>query len=229
MPGRRNRKGKFGRKRRRAPRNVIAKPPKQVSSTGLPITKIVKMRYVQSYTLDPGIGTVAHQIFRANSIYDPDGTGSGHQPLGADQWATLYGKYQVIASKITLRLASQGAAAYSGTGVVTLRLSTDSVPSGSFDSVDLEQRNCKWRVYNSGYAGNNWSMTKGFGMRRFFQLTTYDDDTTMRNFGANPAEEAFFIVSARGVDAASNPDAVDFVAQVDYVVMLRDPLDLGAS
>lgn len=218
-----------GRKKYRRKKNAVIRPPKPLSSSGLPLTKVVKMRYVHSFTLDAGIGTVAHQVFRANSIFDPDLTGTGRQPLGHDEWNNFYGTYQVIGSKIRLSVASQGAAAYTGTGIITLRLTHDPAPSGGFDTVDLEQRDCSWKVYNSGYAGNNWKMSKGFSLRRFFQTTTLDDDTTMRAFGANPAKEGYYVISTRGVDATGNPDAVDIVAQIDYIVMLRDPKDLASS
>lgn len=35
--------------------------------------------------------------FRLNSIYDPDLTSTGHQPLGRDQLALLYNRYRVFA------------------------------------------------------------------------------------------------------------------------------------
>lgn len=39
-------------------------------------------------------------MFRLNSLYDPDYTGTGHQPLGFDQWASVYDKYYVRRARI---------------------------------------------------------------------------------------------------------------------------------
>lgn len=41
-----------------------------------------------------GLGIV--NTFRANSLFDPDFTGVGAQPLGFDQWSALYSTYRVI-------------------------------------------------------------------------------------------------------------------------------------
>jgi len=62
----------------------------------------VVLKYNQVITMVnvAGIGT---HVFRLNSLFDPDLTGTGHQPLGFDQWATLYGEYQVMGSRIKVR------------------------------------------------------------------------------------------------------------------------------
>ena len=36
-----------------------------------------------------------------NSLFDPDFTGTGHQPYYFDQFATIYQRYTVIGSKLT--------------------------------------------------------------------------------------------------------------------------------
>lgn len=38
--------------------------------------------------------------FRGNSVYDPDYTSTGHQPRTFDTYATLYGKFRVLSTKI---------------------------------------------------------------------------------------------------------------------------------
>lgn len=68
-------------------------------STGIPDRMIVKLVYEGVYA---ATGPFIY-AFRANSIYDPDYTGTGGQPLGRDQWATLYSKYRVFASKIEVK------------------------------------------------------------------------------------------------------------------------------
>ena len=52
------------------------------------------------------MGAVSLWKFGANSIQDPDITGTGHQPMGHDQMALLYNKAIVIGSKITARFTN---------------------------------------------------------------------------------------------------------------------------
>jgi len=71
---------------------------------------VVKLAYAQFNQLTSGANLFANQIYRGNSIFDPDLTGVGHQALGHDQWATLYEAYRVLSSTITVTATSQDTA-----------------------------------------------------------------------------------------------------------------------
>lgn len=52
--------------------------------------------YTSKFGIDPAtLGVVALHQFRLNSLFDPDLTGVGTQPVGFDQYAALYEKYRV--------------------------------------------------------------------------------------------------------------------------------------
>lgn len=67
----------------------------------------VKMRYQDGVVLAStaliGFTTYA---FRTNSLFDPDWTGTGHQPYRFDQLAAIYRKYTVVGSKITVEFTT---------------------------------------------------------------------------------------------------------------------------
>lgn len=44
-------------------------------------------------------GALGDNIYRGNSLFDPDLTGTGGQPNGFDQWAAFYASYTVLGSK----------------------------------------------------------------------------------------------------------------------------------
>ena len=52
------------------------------------------LSYADSYAISPA--TVPVHVLRMNSIYDPDYTTTGHQPMGRDQLAELYNRYRVL-------------------------------------------------------------------------------------------------------------------------------------
>ena len=59
----------------------------------IPQRYIATMKYSQTFLLSdvsPG------WTFNLNSIFDPDRTGTGHQPYGHDTFQTLYNRYRVI-------------------------------------------------------------------------------------------------------------------------------------
>lgn len=67
---------------------------------------ITQLRYADIFQLTgdatPGIiGT--EQTFRLNSLFDPDLTNSGHQPMGFDQIKPFYNSYQVMSVEVKYR------------------------------------------------------------------------------------------------------------------------------
>lgn len=63
-----------------------------------PQRMIVSHKYAEGVTLTITTGTqAAGYNWNLNSIYDPNRSGTGHQPYGRDQYAGIYQKYRVIA------------------------------------------------------------------------------------------------------------------------------------
>lgn len=63
-----------------------------------------KMTYVDSNTLSTGVAGVfgTEQVFRLNSLFDPNFTGTGRQPYCYDQITPLYRYYQVFGVNIEI-------------------------------------------------------------------------------------------------------------------------------
>lgn len=75
-------------------------------------------RYSDSFDTTLTTGTIFDQIFRANSLFDPDRTNTGHQPLGFDQYALLYNRYHIYAISWHFTAASAADAYHVAIGVV---------------------------------------------------------------------------------------------------------------
>lgn len=54
----------------------------------------------------PAAGTVATNVFRMNSVYDPDLTGTGASASGYGQLSALYGRYRVLSAKATIEIVN---------------------------------------------------------------------------------------------------------------------------
>lgn len=67
-----------------------------IPQTGRPQRMIAKLVYFTSGQLANAAGLYQTQQMNLNSLYDPDRSGIGHQPLGRDQWATWYNRYRVF-------------------------------------------------------------------------------------------------------------------------------------
>lgn len=62
---------------------------------------VVMLPYCEYAPYTQTSGTIgALQQFKINSIYDPDLTGAGSQPLGRDTWAGIYNYYKVLETHV---------------------------------------------------------------------------------------------------------------------------------
>lgn len=96
-----------------------------------PVRTTKMLRYASGHVgLTATNGVVASYVFRLNDCYDPDVTGTGHQPLGFDQMMEFYNHFCVIRSRAIARFSTS-----SGTqGVCSLR-----VDAGSTVITDIER------------------------------------------------------------------------------------------
>jgi len=70
---------------------------------GFPDRVSLKLKYVDRLDISTSAGVPYYNhIFRANSVYDPDYTATGHQPLYFDQYSAIYDKYKVRGCRLDL-------------------------------------------------------------------------------------------------------------------------------
>lgn len=73
----------------------------RVNRNIVPSVLMVPLTYVsEKLTFTTTGGIERYNLFNINSLYDPDRTGIGHQPLGYDQLSALYNNYRVLGSSI---------------------------------------------------------------------------------------------------------------------------------
>ena len=107
MPRRKNIKRRRPR-RRRVPKSV----PRNLSlGPTYPNGIIAKHKYNMNKTLSAtyvngDIPGTALQSFRTASLFDPDRTGVGHQPLFFDEMAAIYNQYRVLGAKCRVRFVN---------------------------------------------------------------------------------------------------------------------------
>lgn len=105
-------------KKRRAParrykRRTTRKPKASKLSTitikpsknPIPDVVFVKLPYADNVTYTTTISPSAWQW--RNSVFDPDYTGTGHQPFGRDQWSLWYKKYIVYGIKYHVTIINE--------------------------------------------------------------------------------------------------------------------------
>lgn len=79
--------------------------------SSLPDRLYVKLKYREQLSFGQASGNLADNVYRGNSLFDPDLTGTGGQPLGFDQWAAFYASYTVLASECKVTSMLNGSVA----------------------------------------------------------------------------------------------------------------------
>lgn len=233
MPYARKNKIKRVAYKKRPRRNVKKGPTTMRLTRGSPCadTAIVKLRYVDNFTFSSGIGIATHYTFRANGIYDPNYTGTGHQPMGFDQWNNFYSKWVVIGSRIKVTVWSNGTSASADAGMVGVVLQNE--VSSVTDITTLRERNFgrfKALTNASGSAASrtvscNYSPRKHFGIPK----NEVEDDQYTGTASADPSRQGYYSCYWLPVASSVTDNAIYGTAEIEYIVKYFDRHDLSGS
>lgn len=178
-----------------------------------------RLKYLEQIKLDPGLGGSAHQVFYANSLYDPNVTAGGHQPRGFDQMMALFDHYTVIGCKIRADFMSTG----NTTNHICLISTQDDSVTQSDPAAYIENKYTTYR-YQGGSDTSPVVLTKAVNPAKFLGRTNpLDDDELRGNSVANPSEGVFFHVSTYAPNFTGNPDPVDVLVSIEYIVVFQEP------
>lgn len=201
---------------------------------GFPSQMKVKLRYVDTnLTLDASAGSFTSFVFRANSLFDPDFTGLGHQPMKYDEWSLIYHRYTVLAAKITVTYTPsvQGAVVPSYIGIT---LSGDSDPLSNYSNVyNILESNLSsgYRVVGStiAQAPPEQKISKSFNAKKFFGVKDVVDGSAHTALvTTNPAKDAYFSVWQASVDG-NDPGTISCTVVIDYTAIFREPKNVDGS
>lgn len=185
------------------------------------------MRYVSNECTIPqhtGADLAKSYTYRANSVFDPDLTATGHQPYGRDLLSTIYLRYKVLSAKCTAVFYPQGTSLGDmGTGAITL--STESTGATNA-TLSLEQPETTWKYFSRADHGPV-KVVKYFNSSRFFGRKRNHDLTA--DIGNTPDEAAFFHISTTNVNNLDVQEAVRCHVTITYKVLYTEPIALGQS
>jgi hypothetical protein len=185
--------------------------------------------YDYAQQLSSAAGFCASRFFIANGLFDPDISGTGHQPMGFDQMMALYTTYQVVRSTITVT-----AAAESNGCAVGIYLSPDT--TAITDPIRLIE-NGLMRVVHLSMAtepGSNRmaSVSLSCNVPAYFgrrgPRATLNDDNLSGTAAANPFEGVYFGVVAWCFYSSASI-VIDYDVLLTYDAIFTEPRKLTVS
>lgn len=154
-------------------------------------------------------GAASVYLFRANSCYDPNYTGTGHQPLGFDQWMAFYNHYTVIASDIEARFGvnTETVAVGGETLVGVALLASNTALTDPVRLAEAPQSHIRLLTAGAPQLPTAGQVRHHFDGSQFFNVpygtmlgtTAYSGDDS-----SNPSEDAYFQLFSGLTSLASN-------------------------
>jgi len=227
------------RKARRKTRKRVSYIPRGVASSSvalrggvIPKTLKKKFNYVERISLDPATGgLLGTYVFSANDLYDPNRTGTGHQPLTFDQYVpSLYEHATVIGSKITIKAMSTSTTTSSANTVLAVYKRAGATASTTNVETMIEQGLGSYAFIGVSQGANSSTMlTDTFSTRKFLGVShPLSEDTLRCTSTGSPAEEAFFHIGAASM-STDDPDPLDLLVTIEYTAVLTEPSFIDGS
>lgn len=183
---------------------------------GIADRALIKLKYRDNYTLTVAApGVFAQRCWRLNSIYDPDFTGLGHQPLCYDQWQVFYKNYRVYRTDVVLSITNQE---IEGTQLGFVVQPDDS--SVTADDSSFEQPHTYTKIVAGSQGQNRTVIKRSIHHPRIIGQTSVQyrsNENTYAAFGVNPNTNVFGILMASTLDGSSVPNLAVNVQMVFHV------------
>jgi len=192
-----------------------------------PASVTKRLRYSTSVSLATTSGVITStQVFRANDLFDPDFTGTGHQPMGFDQLMSFYNHFVVRRARITLLIRNTS----DSQPTVCVRVDADStalttidriVEFGGCETIDLDTK------LASG-ATKKLALSVDIAKMQGIKPSALTADVNLRGTAAaSPTEVTYFHITmwnTSGITGAATADVI-----LEQVATFTEPRDLSAS
>jgi len=176
--------------------------------------------YDYGHEMTSTAASVSRYRIRANDLFDPDQSGTGHQPMGFDEAMKYYDQFTVIKSKITVRFVAESASVPMVCGV---KLNDDT--TNETNTTDIIENGLNRTVMLVGTGGGPNQVRQvvlGCDVAKYFGRPSgrniIDDPNLFGTAAASPTEEAYYqIFSYAAVNTTTVTCGFDFLVEYDAV------------
>lgn len=183
---------------------------------GFPDKLIVRLRYHEGNSIVSTTGGLSTYKFRLNSLWDPNYTGTGHQPMYRDTYASIYNHYSVVANTVQVRFVNNSNAPF-WVGAV---IEDDSAAQAGVDPI-IEQNHSRSHLVTAA-GGNSASsaVTINWDCKKILGINPYTTESYKTPQGEDPGEQSYLIVYAATADSTTNTMLFDVT--MNFTVLMSE-------
>lgn len=189
----------------RVPRNVFGFPDKMIST----------IRYCDIVSTSSTTGSIGKQIYRWNSVFDPDQSGIGHQPLYRDVFAGIYDHYAVISAACKCEAVNANTGNSVLCGIVT---DDDLTTSTSFQTLLEQSHGISELLTPLAGSKSRHMFTQTWSAARFLGVNPYTSEEYKTAVTGNPVEESYLLLWSIPQDGISTV-SLQWRIQIEYDVL----------
>lgn len=179
-------------------------------------------RYVSlANSLDVSAGgqPVSH-FWSLNSLYDPDVSGIGGQPLNFDtMMKEFYDHYVVIGAKAYVDFHNTDSITAQ---TVALRIKDTATVDNDLAKA-IENGLTNYTTLGQRSSGANKRLTAGVNLSKFFGRKVLQGDKYQGTYTSSPTDQCYLQIIAAPMDLATNTTKVSYTIRIEYVAMLTEP------
>lgn len=187
-----------------------------------------KLTYTDKIELSPAGGSTNYYTFRANGPYDPDYSGTGHQPRYWDLVTPGWKEYTVLGSKITVQFLPSTASDSAQPGVYWLQESGGT--ANAYGSIQDAREDRQQIMPSAPTDGHVPDISKTFSLKALAgsKYGVADDQYTSL-VSSTPPTQRYFILTGGSIGSGA-ASTMFFLVTIDYVVRFSNGnLDVGDS
>lgn len=188
-----------------------------------------RTRYFETgVQLNPGVGgTASYYVYNLSSLFDPNRTGIGHQPIGFDEMMGIYQYYTVIGARARVTFTNQDT---SNDQLVVLQIKAHDSASADVANI-IENGRCVWNTVtkSDGSSDSEKTMTINYSANKFFSKNVVGDADYQGDIASNPQENAWLHLYAQPSVPGTDSGLVQATVLIEYIAVMTDPLQIAQS